>query len=166
MTRRMSKESRQFLNAFVVDTFNTNLGYRVLLHERGQYPDVTKQGHLVDGGRYTEIGYQVLKKINLNTPNKRCIYKDERYSDKLTDLTSTFDYGHKGCNLNMLGNQILNRCGCFFASAMRPGIPNASFPYCGALSNTKLFSLLSCFRTVFTEPVSYTHLTLPTTPYV
>ncbi|CAH8470709.1 unnamed protein product [Heterobilharzia americana] len=94
--------------SFIMDSFTRGEGIKVVIHERGTYPEIEKHGVNIQPGRMNEINYETLFWKRLHTPVSPCT-SEEIY---IEDLGVQYTYKQTQCLNRLLQNELFTRCGC------------------------------------------------------
>ncbi|CAH8488000.1 hypothetical protein MS3_00002207 [Schistosoma haematobium] len=144
--------------SFIMDSFTRGEGIKVVIHEKGTYPEIEKHGVNIQPGRMNEINYETIFWKRLHTPVAPCT--NENIS--IEDLGIYYTYKQSQCLNRMLQNELFTRCGCLnseWPRSIKLLDQHKSLPYCQKLpinvnnihGAEEMKTRLDCFGTVLTD---------------
>ncbi|TNN13574.1 FMRFamide-activated amiloride-sensitive sodium channel, partial [Schistosoma japonicum] len=144
--------------SFIMDSFTRGEGIKVVIHEKGTYPEIEKHGVNIQPGRMNEINYETLFWKRLHTPVAPCT--DENIS--IEDLGVYYTYKQSQCLNRMLQNELFTRCGCLnseWPRSIKLLDHQKSLPYCQKLPTNvndlhgaeQMKTRLDCFGSVLAD---------------
>ncbi|CAH8438440.1 unnamed protein product, partial [Schistosoma rodhaini] len=144
--------------SFIMDSFTRGEGIKVVIHEKGTYPEIEKHGVNIQPGRMNEINYETLFWKRLHTPVAPCT--NENIS--IEDLGVHYTYKQSQCLNRMLQNELYKRCGCLnseWPRSIKLLDQQKFLPYCQKLPNNvndingaeEMKTRLDCFGTLLND---------------
>ncbi|KAA3677101.1 uncharacterized protein DEA37_0011753 [Paragonimus westermani] len=124
-----SKDIVQANSSFVMDTFTRGEGIKVVVHERGTYPEIEKDGFNIQPSRMNEVIYKTVQWNRLPTPVAPCVEN----MDPIYDLGINYTYSDLKCFDKILQHELLSKCKCLHTEWPRPVSSDDIFntvPYC------------------------------------
>lgn len=101
-------------------------GIRMTVHERGTFPDISRNGINLQPGKKNDISFKTIRWHRRSTPKNPC----KMNQPPIVDLDKTFNYTFSQCLNTEVQRRSIKECKCLSTLWPRPELPSKTLPYC------------------------------------